>query len=176
MDLVRVFVAVGIVALVATAGDAVWYSLGVRHRMAAGLLHGAMLLTSVGGALGALAGRFTAGLPLGAIAGVAGALVYYALAPWLGAGAMIAAWGSLWLMLAALRGRWLLRPAQPWSEIALRGLVAAIAGGLAFALVVESLWGRPGPEGRHYGLQFAAWMVAWAPGILALVLRRSGRS
>jgi hypothetical protein len=52
-----------------------------------------------------------------------------------------------------------------------RGLIAALAGGLAFALVVGTIWGRPGPEGRNYLVTFGAWMVAWAPGVLALTVR-----
>ena len=43
---------VGIVAVAAAAtlGDFIWYTVGVRHTMVAGLVHGALLLTSVGGA------------------------------------------------------------------------------------------------------------------------------
>ena len=78
-----------VVALVSTGGDWVWYELGVRHRATAGILHGAVLLTAVGGVIGAAAGRVLRGLPLGAAAGVGGALVYYALAPALGYAAMI---------------------------------------------------------------------------------------
>jgi hypothetical protein len=53
-------------------------------------------------------------------------------------------------------------------EIAVRGVIAAVVGGLAFALVRNVLWGRPPDEGRNYLLQFAAWAFAWAPGLLAL--------
>jgi hypothetical protein len=47
-------------------------------------------------------------------------------------------------------------------------MVAAVAGGIAFALVRDVLWGRPPVEGRNYLVQFAAWAFAWAPGLLAL--------
>jgi hypothetical protein len=50
-------------------------------------------------------------------------------------------------------------------------VVASILAGLAFYSVVNVLWGRPPAGGRNYLLQFAAWTVAWAPGILALVGR-----
>jgi hypothetical protein len=81
------------------------------------------------------------------------------------------AWVLLWLMLAALEGRWLRRPARrSWSEIAVRGSLAAILGGAAFAAVMTTLWGRPPEGGRNYAVQFAAWTFAWAPGLLALTM------
>jgi hypothetical protein len=166
-----------VVAAVATAGDYLWYEIGVEHRTLHGVLHGAALLTAVGGVLGASAGRFVGGLPLGAAAGVAGALAYYALRPALGGyGAMIAAWASLWLMLALFDGLLLRRPRRGLGEIAARGLIAAVAGGLAFYGVVATLWGdTPGVE-RNYFKQFAAWAMAWAPGILALTIGRNDKS
>ena len=36
------------VAAVATAGDYVWFEIGVRHRAIAGAIHGAVLLGAVG--------------------------------------------------------------------------------------------------------------------------------
>jgi hypothetical protein len=75
----------------------------------------------------------------------------------------------MWLMLAVLDGRWLRAPdRRSWKEVAVRGLIAAVAAGAAFALVVGVLWGRPPAGGRNYVLQFAAWAFAWAPGLLAL--------
>ena len=160
-----------VVALVSTGGDWVWYELGVRHRATAGILHGAVLLTAVGGVIGAAAGRVLRGLPLGAAAGVGGALVYYALAPALGYAAMILAWASLWILLA-LFDALLLRPGQrSLGQAIARGSVAAILGGLAFWLVVDTLWGRPHGAERSYFMQFLAWAFAWAPGILALTVR-----
>ena len=165
------------VAAVATAGDFVWFELGVRHRATAGALHGAVLLGSVGAVLGWLAGRVGAGLVTGAAAGVGGALVYYALAALGGRGinttAMIGAWVAVWLVLAACDGR-ILRRAAPraWPEILTRGVVAAVLGAVAFYLVLEIIWGRPPADGRNYALQFGAWLVAWAPGLVAIGLTR----
>jgi hypothetical protein len=165
-----------VVAAVATAGDYLWYERGVEHRAVFGVLHGAALLTAVGGVLGASAGRLLAGLPLGAAAGVAGALAYYGLAPLAGGRvAMVAAWAALWVMLAALDGRVLRNPPRRGSEILGRGAIAAVAGGLAFYAVVGTLWGRPPAGGRNYAMQYAAWLLAWAPGILALVWGRGGQ-
>ena len=50
-----------VVAAAATLGDFIWYTVGVRHTMVAGLVHGALLLTAVGGAIGAASGRLAKG-------------------------------------------------------------------------------------------------------------------
>jgi hypothetical protein len=76
-------------------------------------------------------------------------------------------------LLAVGEVRLLQRPSRPWTEVIVRGVLAAILGGLAFYAVVNLLWGRPPAGGRNYLLQFAAWTVAWAPGILALVAGRT---
>lgn len=174
-------VAIGIlgVALVATLGDYTWYTLHVRHSIWTGVIHGAVLLTAVGAVLGFDAGRVLKGLPIGMLSGIGGALIYYALIAIFGGrtyGAAIpASWVAMWLLVALLDGRWLRAPERrPWGEIAARGVLAAVVSGLAFYLVMNTLWGRPPASGRNYLLQFAAWAVAWAPGLLALTL--GGRS
>jgi hypothetical protein len=175
-----VFGGLALVALVSAAGDYVWYEIGVEHRMSAGIIHGAILLAAVGAVIGAAAGRLLAGLPLGAIAGVAGALVYYGIVSSTGRGsgivAMVIGWAVVWLVLAILDGRFL-RSAAPrgWPEIVVRGLLAAALGGVSFYLMVDTLWGRPPAGGRNYLIQFGAWLIAWAPGILALVLGGSSK-
>jgi hypothetical protein len=178
---IAVAAAIVVVAASATAADWVWYTFGVRHRLMTGVLHGALLLTVVGGALGALAGRWLKGLPIGAIAGVGGALVYYAIAALIDRRpygvAIPVAWIVLWLLLATLDGRWLRAPARrPWREIVVRGTVAAALGGIAFFLVVGTLWGSPPASGRSYAIQFLAWAFAWSPGIVALSVAKRGPS
>jgi len=175
------FIGILIVAAVATTGDYLWYTLGVRHNITNGVIHGALLLTAVGGVLGAASGHLLKGLPIGTLAGVGGALAYYAIIATFGGrtygAALPAAWVILWLLLATLDGRWLRAPAiRSWREIAIRGAAAAVAGGIAFALVMQILWGRPPAGGRNYFLQFAAWTVAWAPGIVALTFSRLQRT
>jgi hypothetical protein len=176
--MIKILLGVLFVALVATAGDAVWYELGVRHRMIAGILHGAALLTAVGAVLGASAGRLVAGLPLGTAAGIGGALIYYAVVAVAGRRsdlmAMIVAWVSVWIILAFLDGLVLRRGTRSTLEIVTRGLIAAVIGGLAFYAVLDVIWGSPG-AGRHYGVQFLAWAVAWAPGIMAIALEAPTR-
>lgn len=163
---------IGVVALVSTLGDYVWFEIGIGHRPAAGILHGALLLTAVGGVLGATAGRVALGAPLGAVAGVMGALAYYALAPVTGStGAMVAAWCALWVVLTVLDGRLLDRTRRPVAVDLGRGVLAAVAGGLAFFLLVDTLWGHP-VGSRNYLVQFVAWTAAWSPGLAAIVLTR----
>lgn len=162
-----------VVAAAATLGDFIWYSLGVRHTMVAGVIHGAVLLTTVGGAIGAASGHLLRGLPLGTVAGVAGALAYYLLVLVMDSRtygtAIPGAWIIMWLVLAALEGRWLQGPRRrSWTDVAVRGLAAALVGGLAFVLVRSVVWGRPADAERSYVTQFAAWAFAWAPGLVAL--------
>ena len=166
----------GIVAIAAaaTCGDYIWYTYGVRHTVAAGLVHGALLLTTVGAVLGAFSGHLLKGLPLGALAGIAGALTYYLLVLIMDrrtyGTAIPASWVIMWLILAALDGRWLRAPARrTWTAVLVRGLAAAVWGGIAFSLVLTTLWGRPPAGGRNYVVQLLAWSFAWAPGLLALI-------
>ena len=124
-----------VVALVATLGDYTWYTLGVRHNIATGIVHGAVLLTAVGAVLGIDAGRFLRGLPIGALSGVGGALIYYLLVAVMDrrtyGTAIPAAWVGMWLLIALLDGRWLRAPQRrPWGEIVLRGVLAAVLGGM----------------------------------------------
>ena len=163
------------VALVATLGDFTWYTLGVHHSPIAGIIHGAVLLTAVGAVLGLDAGSLLRGLPIGTLSGIGGALIYYVLVAFVDGrtyGAAIpAAWVGMWLLVALLDGRWLRAPRQrSWAEISTRGVLAAVLSGIAFYLVLNTLWGRPPSTGRNYFVQFAAWVAAWTPGLLALTL------
>lgn len=163
------------VAAVATAADYVWYTNGVPHNMTNGIVHGMVLLTAVGLVLGAASGRVLRGLPIGALAGLGGALAYYLLVAILDPRpyglAIPGAWLVMWLLLAALDGRWLRIPPRALTGIAIRGLAAAVSGSIAFYLVMETLWGRPPETGRNYFVQFLAWAFAWTPGLLALTTK-----
>jgi rhodanese-related sulfurtransferase len=168
-------VGVMVVAAVATVGDFIWYTYGVRHTLLAGLLHGALLLAVVGAVLGAASGHVLKGLPIGAIAGIGGAASYFVLVAVVDrrtyGSAIPAAWVITWLLLAALDGRWLRAPARrTWAAVAGRGVVAAAIGGVAFYLVMNILWGRPPASGRNYIVQFFVWAFAWAPGLFALTI------
>ena len=160
-----------IVAAVSTMGDYVWYEVGVPHRMTFGIIHGAILLAAVGGVVGATAGRIGAGMAAGAIAGVGGALVYYAVEAPLGRGAMLAGLAAVWILMSIFNVRWLQRPRRSWVDGLVRGVIAAVAAGLAFYLVGDDLWGRRPPGGRNYVTQYGLWLAAWAPGVLAVAVK-----
>ena len=109
-DRLKTSLATVAVAAAATLGDFIWYTVRVRHTMVAGLVHGALLLTAVGGAA---SGRLAKGLPLGTLAGLGGAFSYYVLTVVLDSrpygSAIPGAWAIMWLLLATLDGRWPLR-------------------------------------------------------------------
>src|SRR5262245_55080814 len=153
--MLRLLAGVVVVAAVSTAGDYIWYEIGIRHRLVSGVIHGAVLLTAVGGTLGAAHGRMVAGLPMGTVAGVAGALVYYALFPVFRGWAMLCAWASLWIMLAVIDGRIIRRVKRSTAMCLIQGGSAALLSGVTFYLVVGALWGRAPAGGRNYLLQFA---------------------
>ncbi len=160
-----------VVAGVATLGDFIWYHFGIRQTILAGVLHGAALLMSVGAALGWSARRIGTGLQMGLVAGVIGALSYYALLNAAGSmTAMIAAWVVVWIGLAIGEGRMLQKPPRKWVDVVTRGVVAAVLSGLAFYAVSSGLWGRAPAGGRNYLMQYARWIVAWAPGIITIAM------
>jgi hypothetical protein len=163
-----------VVAAVSTLGDYIWYEYAVRHRMTVGILHGALMLMAVGGALGWPAKRLTSGLGIGVAAGVLGAVSYYAMEPALGYPAMFAAWVIVWLLLAYGEGRLLQEPARPWSAVLTRGMIAALLSGVGFYAISGTVWGRPPAGGRNYLQHLAAWLVAWAPGMMAIGAPRRG--
>jgi hypothetical protein len=177
----RIVVGIFAVALVATVADYTWYTLHVRHSILTGIVHGVVLLTAVGAVLGLHAGRVMNGLPIGALAGIGGALTYYLLVALVDrrtyGSAIPMSWVALWLIVAVLDGRWLHAPERrSWRVIAMRGTLAAVLSGAAFYMVMNTLWGRPPASGRNYAVQFGAWVVAWAPGLLALRWGESERN
>jgi hypothetical protein len=168
--MIKSLIGVLVIAAVATAGDYVWFTFGVRDRMAFGVIHGAVLLMTVGGVLGVRAGRTVPGLLVGAASGLGGALTYYALGSVGRATAMGIAWAIVWLLLALCDGLALRKGPGRVAEIIPRGLAAAVSSGLTFYLVIGVLWGHEQAGNRNYLYQFLAWVVAWGPGILALTL------
>ncbi len=167
-----------VVAATATVADWAWTTFDVCHGIAAGVIHGAVLLTVLGGALGAASGRLLRGLPVGTLAGTGGALAYYVFVAAFDerthGAAIPVAWVVTWLSMAILEGRWISPTPRSWLAIAGRGTAAAVLSGIAFYLVLDRLWGTPPPDGRNHAVQFAAWAAAWAPGMLVLTLGAGG--
>ena len=155
------------VALVATLGDYTWYTLNVRHSIATGIIHGAVLLTAVGAVLGLDAGRVLKGLPIGTLrASAARSSITCSSRSWIG-GPMERRFRPPGRDVAARRAtRWPLAActsAAAVGQILTRGVLAAVLSGIAFFLVLNTLSGRPPATGKNYFVQFAAWVVAWAP-------------
>jgi hypothetical protein len=114
----KIVVGVLVVAAVATAGDAIWHTFGVRHTIPAGVVHGALLLTVVGASSRDRERRVLKGLPIGAPPVSEGRQLLRAGRPGGPAHLRVgySGGGSLWLILAALEGRccapaW--RPGRP---------------------------------------------------------------
>jgi hypothetical protein len=159
------------VALVATIGDYLWFENNVRHTATNGVVHGAALLLSVGLVIGQQTGQWIRGALGGVLAGVTGALAFYAVVGIMGyLGALIAAWVFMWIVLAAVSAwvRGYLAQVPRWMA---PGLVAAIGSGITFYLV-SGIW-TDHPEARNYLWHLVAWTIAWAPGIVALTWSRA---
>lgn len=158
------------VALVATIGDFIWFEYGVRHTAQAGVLHGAALLLAVGLVLGQQTGQWIRGAVGGVLAGVAGALAFYAVEGGLGyLGGLIAAWVFMWIVLGAVSA-WLRNQLPQLAQWIVPGLAAAVGSGVTFYLV-SGIW-TDHPESRNYLWHLAAWTIAWGPGVVALTWRR----
>jgi hypothetical protein len=162
------------VALIATLGDFIWFEYGVRHTTMHGVLHGAALLLAVGVVLGHHAQALVRGAMGGVVAGVGGALAFYAVVGVFGyLGALVAAWTFMWIVLAAVTA-WLRGELMATSRWVGPGLLAALGSGVTFFLVSGIWTDHDPPGGRNYVWHLLAWTLAWAPGVTALT-RRDGR-
>ncbi len=162
-------VAAIVLGAVMTAGDLVWELARVRHTMAAGMAHGAVMCLCIGAVIGARTGRIAAGLLAGPVIGVIAAGAFYLLAPLLRYYAMIPAWMLFWICFAALQQR--LQP-ERGARWLIRGLSAAVLSGVAF-YAISGIWTDPAPGGPNYALNFASWSFAFLPGFVALFFRSS---
>jgi hypothetical protein len=166
---VQAFCAAVLIAALMTFGDFVWARFVTAHRIVYGLLHGLLLCLAVGLSLGVPRGRPGRAALGGAVIGLLAALLFYALAPLLGWGAMLPAWMALWIAFAALEGRGLGEPRKTTRESVTRGVLAAVASGIAF-YAISGIWTHPAPGGPDYPRHFASWTIAFLPGFLALVV------
>jgi hypothetical protein len=153
-----------------TFGDFFWEWMNLRHRVAYGVAHGALLLLCLGLYLGILAGRPLAGAIGGIVSGTLAACVFYALAPALRLAAMFPAWVALWLLIGLLDGV-VLRKGRAAPALA-RGAIAAVASGLAF-YAISGIWTNPSPGGPRYLVNFVSWTFAFIPGLVALLAARA---
>jgi hypothetical protein len=154
-------------ALVMTLGDFAWAALNIRHRVAYGVAHGAMMCLCLGLAIGVRAGRPVLTAIAGPIIGVVAAGTFYVLAPALRWGAMFPAWMLLWIMFAVLQRQ--LAQGETIGVALKRGILAALLSGLAFYLISD-IWIH---EAVHPSMlvHFGAWLFAFFPGFAALFAR-----
>jgi hypothetical protein len=169
-------------AALSTAADFVWATWISSHRAIYGFLHGTLLFLAIGLILGRIAGRGAAGAIAGACLGAFAAGLYYVLAPLLGFSAMIVSWMAVWLGLSAMYGRLNAQRIdagrrhdirRSLAAVLVRGLIAAIASGLAFYLI-SGIWQPFNPQGSDYVIHFVAWAIAYFPGFAALLIARPG--
>jgi hypothetical protein len=150
-------------AAVMTFGDWTWAALGLRHRVAYGLVHGAAMCLCLGAAVGFRERRFAVGAAAGPVIGLLAAGSFYVLAPWLRLSAMFPAWMLLWILFALLQAR--LRGTN-MAAAAVIGCLAAVLSGLAF-YSISGIWTRhDGPP--NYAWNLVAWSIAFFPGFLVL--------
>jgi len=154
-------------AAVMTFGDWLWAAMHIRHRMSAGISHGALMCLCIGLAIGFRSRKVLPAAIAGPVIGAAAAGTFYVLAPTLRWGAMFPAWMLLWLLFAFLQH--LLVGGDTIGTTVKRGILAALLSGLAFYLISD-IWIH---EAAHPGLavHFGAWVFAFLPGFAALFAR-----
>ena len=156
------------VAAFSTFGDFVWALWIPAHHPAFGLAHGLLLGAAIGLVLGLARKRPLRGASCGAVIVVGAAGAYYGLRALGGGAAMFVSWMALWVAFGVLGGRWL-GSHHSWLESLGRGLVAALASGLAF-YAVSGIWTRFDPRTIDYPYHLLCWTIAFLPGFLALLL------
>ncbi|MCA1562022.1 MAG: hypothetical protein LC753_14240 [Acidobacteria bacterium] len=154
-----------LLGVVSTLGDFVWAALELRHRVAYGLVHGAVICFCIGIVLGVRAGRPLPGGVAGPLIGVLAAGTFYALAPMMGMGAMFVAWMLFWLCFALVQA-WLVGE-RPNAAVLTRGLAAAVLSGLAF-YAISGIWTHEVTRNPNYLRNLLSWTFAFLPGFMAL--------
>ncbi len=170
--------AAGVLGLLSTLGDWIWARFIPDGAVLPGVIHGVLVFLILALILGLAAKSRTAlrrlllSLP---IAGLLLAAAFYPLAHVLGyLGALLATWIAMWLTLALLQ-RWARDHTEAVQRALLRGLVAAVASGLAF-WAVSGIWTDPTIQ-TSYLLRVVYWTFAFFPGFLALLWAQpAGRS
>jgi hypothetical protein len=159
-----------LMAAFSTAADYVWFLNIPSHTAVSGGTHGAVLFAALGGFLGWRQGKLLTGIAGGLVSGLFAALSFYVLAPLGGYPMMLVSWFLLWIMLTALE-RHLEGRLVPLRAIT-QGLVIAVVAGAGFGAVLFLLYPGWPPAAFPLVKHFAAWSLAYTPG-LWLLLRRN---
>jgi hypothetical protein len=159
-----------VLGVLSTFYDFLWAHFEVRHKAINGIVHGMTLLSVAGVVLAWPTGRWLPGLIGGAVAGLIGAVSFYAAYPLLGyLNALVAAWVIMWIAFSTLETQ--LRRVRVGTETAIRGLAAAALSGVAFYLVSGMWTDHSAPP--NYLRNFASWAFAFFPGFAALLWGRA---
>jgi len=158
-----------LLATLSTIADYIWFLNIPTHQVVSGLVHGASLFAALGLYLGWRKGQSAAGLVGGLLSGMIAALSFYALAPFGGYSMMLASWLLLWIFLAALQ-TYLDGRLQVGKSLA-RGVVTAVVAAIGFGVVLFRLYRGWPPQNFPVLTHFAAWTIAYWPG-LSVLLRR----
>lgn len=189
-------VASAVLGVASAAGDWIWFHHLTDGAIAPAIVHGLLFFLLLAAVLAATCPdpgrafqRLVLVLPA---AGLVLAAAFYPVAVVLGyAITLLVAWAAMWLCLAfTYRRAAVARPpeATPWRDqepptrpsvplpeslrvTTLRALIAAIGSGLAFHLVGD-MWLAPSPDGPDLLQHSWRWTVAFAPGLLALLVDR----
>lgn len=156
---------------VSTLGDFIWAMWIPGHRWYFGLAHGTLLFLALGVYLGMRVNRIRDGAMGGAVVGGLAAGSFYVIAPLTGYSAMFGVYFAVWVALAFLVSRLAGSSLTPTHTLT-RGLIAAIGSGVAF-YAVSGIWFPFRPRGWDYAVHFGSWTLAYLPGLLALLVRRS---
>ena len=148
-----------------TLGDVAWDQFGIRHRVAYGVIHGAVMCLCLGVAIGLRCRRPIPAAIAGPLIGVVAAATFYLLAPSLRWGAMFPAWMLLWMLFALLQHR--LAKTESLGTALVRGIAAALLSGAAF-YAISGIWINDSHTSPNLVRHFGAWTVAFLPGFLAL--------
>ena len=152
-----------------TVGDWAWAALALSHRVAYGLIHGALMCLCLGLAVGVRAGKPAPAALAGPVIGVIAAASFYAMAPMLRWYAMFPAWMLLWILFAVLQ-QWLAKKESMGTAL-VRGIAAAFVSGAAF-YAISGIWINDSHTNPNLLRHFGAWTVAFLPGFIALFFRK----
>jgi hypothetical protein len=158
-----------LLAALSTIADYIWFLNIPAHQVPSGLVHGATLFAALGLYLGWRKGQSAAGLVGGLLSGMIAALSFYVLAPFGGYPMMLVSWLLLWISLAALQS-YLDGRLQVGKSLA-RGVVMATVAAIGFGLVLFRLYRGWPPETFPVFTHFAAWTIAYWPGLSVLFRR-----
>jgi hypothetical protein len=158
-----------LLAALSTAADYVWF-LGIPgHEVSSGAIHGSVLFAALGLYLGWRKGQALSGMVGGLASGLIAALSFYLLAPIGGYSMMLASWLILWILLATLQTH--LDGRLNLARGVARGVITAVAAAVGFGLVLFQLYKGWAPVTFPFFRHFAAWTIAYLPGLFVLFRR-----